>query len=174
MPVIVVGTEKTFAELAPRLLRGEVSTAASRDVADAMAAANPHVDLEALTPGTVLTVPDVPHVSVVGDVSLDTNSTQVIAAVIDSGEATLEALPAASARLALGAAAERKQLARSLAAKELDTAARQDPALAVHLAAARQHLADEDAGAKARAASLRRAQAEWRAELQAVRKLLLP
>src|SRR5215831_9405815 len=120
MPVIVVGTEKTFAELAPRLLRGEVSTAASRDVADAMAAANPHVDLEALTPGTVLTVPDVPHVSVVGDVSLDTNSTQVIAAVIDSGEATLEALTAASARLALGAAAERKQLARSLAAKELD------------------------------------------------------
>jgi hypothetical protein len=174
MPVIVVGTEKNFAELAPRLLRGEVTTDASRDVADAMAAANPHVDLEALTPGTVLTVPDVPHVSAAGEVSLDAASTQVIAAVIDSGEATLGALTAAAARLDLEAAAERKQLTRTLAAKELDTAARQDPALGAGLGAARQHLAEEDAGARARAAALQRVQAEWRGELQAVRKLLLP
>src|ERR1700730_3309161 len=50
MPVIVVGTEKNFDALRPRLLSGKVSTAAKREVADAIAAANPHVDPKALAP----------------------------------------------------------------------------------------------------------------------------
>ena len=76
MPVIIVGTEKNFAALRPRLFRGRVSTAAVKETTDALAAANPHVDLEALQPGTILTVPDLPHVKVEGDVSLDDTTKQ--------------------------------------------------------------------------------------------------
>ena len=71
MPVLIVGKEKNFAALRPRLFSGPISTAAAREVSEAIAAANPDADLSALQPGTILTVPDSPHLSVRGDVSLD-------------------------------------------------------------------------------------------------------
>ena len=64
MPVIIVGNEKNFTALRSRIFSGRVPTAAAQEVSDAIAAANPHVDLNKLEPGTVLTVPDLPHVKV--------------------------------------------------------------------------------------------------------------
>ena len=50
MPVIIVGTEKNFAALRPRLFSGKVSNATLREVTEAVAAANPHADLRRSSP----------------------------------------------------------------------------------------------------------------------------
>jgi hypothetical protein len=172
MPVLIVGSEKNFAALRPRLFSGTVSTKAAGEVADALQAANPHVDLKKLEPGTVLTVPDLPHVSVGEAVLLDDNSQQAIAGLAETGHETLAALSATAQSSATAAAAERKQLVKSLAAKELATAAKKDKEVAAALKAAQDGLAAEDAAAKERAAALERAQAEWSKELAEIRKLL--
>jgi hypothetical protein len=172
MPVIIVGSEKNFAALRPRLFRGRVATAAAREVEDAVAAANPHVDLTALQPGTILTVPDLPRVSVSGDVSLDDTTKEALDGLTRSGAAMLEQLVGAARQEERSAAAERKQLAKSLGAKELDAAAQRDKALGADLAAVREALDAEEHEAKQRAAALDDARADWSAELQALQGIL--
>ncbi|HEY7537037.1 MAG TPA: hypothetical protein VH721_03540 [Gaiellaceae bacterium] len=172
MPVIVVGSEKNFAALQPRLLAGRVSTSAAREVRAAVEAANPHADLSALEPGTILTVPDLPKVSVRSEVSLDDSSRRVIAGLAEIGGTTLDELAAATKEGERAASTERKQLAKALSAKELDVAARKDKALAAGLKAARAAVDEENAAAKERAAALEQARAEWSAELKALQKLV--
>src|SRR2546426_12797247 len=94
MAVIVVGTEKNFAALRPRLFSGKVSAAAVKETTEALAAANPDVDLQALQPGTILTVPDLPHVSVKGDVSLDDTTKQMLEGLANAGASALDELVA--------------------------------------------------------------------------------
>jgi hypothetical protein len=172
MPVIVVGTEKNFAALRPRLLTGRVSTAAVSEITAAIGAANPDVNLDRLEPGTIITVPDdLPHVSVRGEVSLDETTRSAIEGVVNAGGAALEQLAAAAAASERAGAAERKSLTKSLAAKEVAAAARKDKALGADLEATRQAIADEDAQAKERAAALKQAQADWTAELAALQEL---
>ncbi len=173
MPVIVVGTEKNFAALKPRLVTGRVSTAAVSEITAAIRAANPRVDLDKLEPGTILTIPeDVPHVEVRGDVSLDDTTRSAIEGLTNAGAAALDELAAAAAASAKEATAERKALAKSLAAKEVDAAGRKDKALGLDVKAAEQAIADEDARAKDRAAALKQAQADWKAELAALKQLV--
>ena len=85
MPVIIVGTEKNFAALRTRLFSGRVSNAKLQEVTEAVAEANPHVDLNSLKPGTVLTIPDSPHLSVSGDISLDDSTKELVDAVANAG-----------------------------------------------------------------------------------------
>jgi hypothetical protein len=172
MPVIIVGAEKNFAALRPRLFEGRVSTVAVEEVAEAVRIANPHANLDALEPGTVLTVPDLPKVSVRGDISLDDASRQTVAGVAEVATATLAGLTAAARSREKDAAAERKQVAKALAADELDTAARRDKALGANLKAVRESIAAEDDRAKERTAALDKARADWSAELKALTKLL--
>ena len=94
MPVIIVGTEKNLAALRPRLFSGRVSNAALKETTEALAAANPGVDLEKLQPGTILTVPDSPHVSVKGDVSLDDTTKELFEGLANAGASTLKDLVA--------------------------------------------------------------------------------
>ena len=110
MPVIIVGNEKNFTALRSRIFSGRVPTAAAQEVSDAIAAANPHVDLNKLEPGTVLTVPDLPHVKVAGDLSLDDTTKQVLAGIAQSGADALADIVAAAKSADRDAAAERKQL----------------------------------------------------------------
>jgi hypothetical protein len=172
MPVIVVGTEKNFAALKSRLVTGRVSTVAVGEITAAIAAANPHVNLDKLEPGTILTVPeDVPHVSVPGDVSLDDTTRSAIEGLANAGAAALDELTAAAAAREGEGTAERKALTKSLAAKEVDAAARKDKALGTDVKAAQEAIAAEDAAAKTRAAALKKAQADWSAELAALKQL---
>ena len=172
MPVIVVGTERNFAALKPRLVTGRVSTAAVSEITAAISAANPHADLSRLEPGTILTIPeDVPHLEVRGEVSLDDTTRSAIEGVTNAGAAALEELVAAAAAREKEGTAERKALTKSLAGKEVTAAARRDKALGADVKAAEQAIADEDAQAKERAAALKQAQAGWKAELAALKEL---
>jgi hypothetical protein len=172
MPVIIVGAEKNLAALRSRLFSGKVSNTAVREVSDAIRTANPHVDLEALHPGTVLTVPDLPKVAVRGDVSFDATSKQAVEAILETVATTLEQLTAAARTREVADTTERKLVAKALSAKELDAAARQDKTVAAALETTQQALAAEEAKAKDRAAGLDQARAEWTGELEALKKLL--
>ena len=129
MAVIVVGTEKNFAALRPRIFSGRVSNVALKETTEALVAANPGVDLEKLQPGTILTVPDSPHVSVKGDVSLDDTTKQLLEGLANTGASTLKELVATAQKTERDAAAERKQLAAALSSKDVDAAVRKDQAL---------------------------------------------
>src|SRR5215213_608361 len=174
MPVIVVGEEKNFAALRPRLFAGvRLSPTAAKDAAEAIATANPHANLEKLEPGTVLTVPDdVPKLSVVEDVSLHAPSARAVAGLAAAAGSTLDAVAASARELERRAVAERKQLAKTLASTELDAAARKDKTLKAALAAASEAAAREEEAAKGRAAALESARTSWAADLETLGKLV--
>src|ERR1041384_94885 len=119
MPVIIVGNEKNFTALRSRIFSGRVSTSAAQEVSAAIAEANPHVDLNKLEPGTVLTVPDLPSVKVAGDLSLDATTKQILAGIAQSGADALDDIVAAARSADRDAAAERKQLTATLSSTEL-------------------------------------------------------
>ena len=165
MPVIIVGAEKNFAALRRRVFSGKVSNEAVREVTDAVAAANPHADLKALEPGTVLTIPDHPRVSTRGDLSLDDSTTkQVLEGISNAG--------ANAHKTESTAAAERKRFAKVLEAKELDSAGRKDKLLAADLKTAAEGIAGEEDAAKQRAAALDEARTAWNAELKKLKSML--
>jgi hypothetical protein len=171
--MIVVGSEKNFAALRPRLFGGSVSSKAAGEVSAAIQAANPHADLKKLEPGTVLVVPDdLPHVAVRGDLSLDKGAKSAAAGVLEAGDAALADLTADAQARARDVAAERKAQTRTLSGKQVTAAAAKDKAIAASLEQARRALAAADAAAKARAAALAEAQEEWSKELAALRKAL--
>ena len=173
MSVIIVGAEKNFAALRPRLFSGSVSTKVAGEVSTAIQAANPHADLKALQPGTILSVPDdLPHVAVRGDVSLDDPSKHALAGIVTVGAATLTQLVSTAQTRASDAAAVRKQLATTLGGRELADAVSKDKAVAASLQAAQDALAAADAQANDRADALAQAQAEWGAELKALKATL--
>ncbi len=172
MPVIIVGSEKNFAALRPRLFSGRVPSAAVQEVTDAVAAANPHADLKALKPGTILTIPDSPHVAVSGDISLDDSTKELIDALAEAGADTLDDLVTTARAAERNAAAERKQLGAALSRPELDAAGKKDKALGDDLKAVKQAVDDDEKAAKQRATALDEARDSWKAELTALKGLL--
>jgi len=173
MAVIIVGNEKNFAALRPRLFSGRVSNAVVRDVTDSIAAANPHVDLQKLEPGTVLTVPESTHVSLRSDISLDDATKQFLGGVADSGADALEELLTAARVAEREAAAERKQVLALLGRTDVGPSrGGPDKAIADDLEAVRKAVEADEAAAKQRAAALKEAQTGWTAELTALRELL--
>jgi hypothetical protein len=172
MALLVVGTEKNFAALRPRLFEGRISTKVAGEVAEAIRASNPHADLDKLAPGTVLTIPDVPKVRVRGELSLDETTRSGIDSLVEAGRAALEQLAAAAADRERASAAERKELANALEMKELATAARKEPALRPDVESARAAVEQEEARARERAAALKKAQVDWSAELDELKTLV--
>jgi hypothetical protein len=171
MPVIIVGSEKNFAALRPRLFSGRVSSARLQEVTDAVAEANPHADLTALKPGTILTIPDSPHLSVSGDISLDDSTKELIDAVANAGADALDDLVATARGAERNAAAERKQLTATLARPDLGEVAKQDKALADDLNAVKKAVDDDEAQAKQRTAALQEASTSWKSELDSLKGL---
>jgi hypothetical protein len=169
MPVIVVGAEKNFAALRRRLFAGRVSRAAAQRVAEAIRLANPHVDLDRLQPGTVLTIPDLPEISAGADLSPADTTAAPVEELREAISPLLEQLAAMAERREREDAAERKRLARSLEAPEVQEAAARDDALARDLEEVRRAVAEEEDRAKARRAAVKQASAEWAAELEALK-----
>jgi hypothetical protein len=170
MPIIVVGAEKTFAELGPRLFRGKVSDQDRREVAEAVVEANPHVNLEELTPGTVLTVPDLPPIQVRGPLSLDETTTASIEALAEAAVQTVETLVIEAAGQERALRDERTQALDAMKAIEAMTERPKDRRLAKDLASARAAIEEEDVRAKERTATLQKAQKEWVAGLQELKE----
>jgi hypothetical protein len=172
MPIIVVDTEKNFAELHPRLFADKVSNKAAGEVAEAVRKANPHADLDKLTPGTVLTVPDSSNVRVRGELSLDETTTSAISNLADFGKAAIGEVADGAAKREADAKAERSQALKSLDAIGSGTAKPRERGLAKDLETARKALVEEDAQAEERASRLEKAQAEWTAGLDALKNLV--
>ena len=172
MPVIIVGAEKNLTALRPRLFAGKVPAATAREVAEAVKAANPHVDFDKLQPGTVVTVPPgLPKVAV-GDVSLDDTSRQALAGLVVAGGRSLDELTATAKTRQRELANESKRLAKALDSTELEAAAKREPDVAAALKAVRGAIDEEDARAKERVAALEKARGEWNAELEALKNLV--
>ena len=172
MPVIIVGNEKNFTALRSRIFSGRVPTAAAQEVSDAIAAANPHVDLNKLEPGTVLTVPDLPHVKVAGDLSLDDTTKQVLEGIAQSSADALADIVAAAKSADRDAAAERKQLTATLSSTDLGRAAGQNKDLGDDIKAVQKAVADEEKASKDRATALQQASDAWNAELKTLQGLI--
>lgn len=170
MPVIVVGTEKNFAALRSRLFTRSVSSKTAGEVSAAIQAANPHADLKALEPGTVLFVPDdLTHVSIESDVSLGEGATSGADELLGAAEAaTAELVEAVKSRVRAAAAA-RKQLTATLSGDEVAAAAKRDKAIGASLDAAQQALAAADAADKESVVAVAQAQSAWAAELEALK-----
>ena len=172
MPVIIVGTEKNFTALRSRIFSGRVPTAAAKEVSEAIAAANPHANLDKLEPGTVLTVPDLPHVKVSGDLSLDDTTKQVLAGIAQAGADALDDIVAAAKGAERDAAAERKQLTAILSSNDMNAAMGRNKDLADDVKAVQKAVADEEKAAKDRTAALQDASTTWSAELKTLQSLL--
>lgn len=172
MPILVVGTEKNFAALRSRLFEGKVSSKVAREVAHAIREANPHVDLDKLEPGTVLTVPDAPEVAVHGDLSLDETSNAALEGLSKAGKEAIKALASAASARAKAAQAERRNVIAALDGDAVQRAASSDEKLASDLASARERIEEAEVTDKERAARLKRAQREWAAGLDALTNLI--
>ena len=172
MPVIVVGSERNFAALRPRLFGRSVSSKVAGQVSAAIEAANPGVDLAKLVPGTVLQIPDdLPHVTVEG-IALDLGSQQAIDTVLEAGSAAVASLGAAAKAQQEADTAARKPVAAALGSSALRTLRRKDASLGPRLAAAQKALESADAAAKVSQDALGQAQAQWQEELKALRALV--
>jgi hypothetical protein len=172
MPVLVVGNEKNFAALRARLFSGRVPAAAAREIAEAIRVANPHAKLDALRPGTVLTIPDMPRIALEADLSLGETLARRVEELSDAAD-TLDEVAEAARRRQREDTEERGRLAKSLDRGEIADAAREDPALAAGVEAVRKAVDDDEARAKARAAALKRARGAWKEELDALKAQLL-
>jgi hypothetical protein len=168
MPVLVVGSEKNIAALRPRLFSGKPSTAAVRRVNEALRAANPGVDLDALSPGTVLRVPDLPEIQLGAELALDESATSFVSDLHTMLAAALEQLGATADERDRNDLVEQKELARLLDAREVQAAAADDKALALELEETRRALSQAETDLKVRTEARRRAQKDWAAALEAL------
>lgn len=172
MPVLVVGTEKNFAALRPRLFTGRVSTRDAREVAAAIREANPDVNLDRLTPGTVLTIPEGAGARVGRELSLDQSVPEALEELASEARTLLDELVAAAKAREREDAAERRLLAKALRSKEVQAAMRGEPALKRDVEAVRKAVDDEAATSEDRLARVDGARTEWFAELDSLRALV--
>jgi len=170
MPVLVVGTEKNFTGLRRRLFPGgRAGKAVAARVAAAIRDANPHADLDALRVGTILTIPDLPEITVDTDPTpADTAGAAVEQLGPSLGDALDSVMKAAQAREERDAE-ERKALRLLLDSGEVRNVP--DADLARDVEAVRAAVAAEEEAAATRQEALRRAGEEWRTELDALGQL---
>jgi hypothetical protein len=168
MPIVVVGNEKNFAALRPRLFEEKVSSKTAGEVADQVQKANPHADLAKLTPGTVLTIPDSADVRLRGELSLDELTTKELKGVGDHGKALLAGIVTAADEREAKTREERARALESLDSIGTQTKKPREKGLTKELAAARKGLEEEDERAKQRKETLKLAQAEWTEGLDAL------
>jgi hypothetical protein len=175
MPTIVVGNEKNFSALRPVLFEGRVSAATVAGAAEAIKEANPHVDLDKLAPGTVVTVPEgLPGVKAEPEpgVVISAEPGGPVGALPTRGKVELDALADTAKKRDAAARSERKRLAKAFESPKLAAAMKRDKQLAADVESARNAMAEEEGKAKERAAELKQAQAEWQTGLASLQDAL--
>jgi len=168
MPIVVVGTEKNFAALRPRLFGGKVSSNVAAEVADQVRKANPHANLDKLIPGTVLTIPDSANIQVRGELSLDEPTTNELRGLGDHGKALLAGIVTAADQREAQMREERARALEALDSIGTGTTKPREKGLTKELAAARKALTEEDERTNQRTETLKRARAEWTQGLDAL------
>jgi hypothetical protein len=153
MRTIVVGDEKNLAALRKRILDPGVAGSARKTVDDELRAANPHLDLDKLSPGAVVVVPDLPGLS-----------------TPPADDQTTTALPVAFAgppTVDLGAA--RKELAKQLGSSQLTKVTKGDDLLRAEVSRLTDAITEEQQRAKQWQDDLTAAVPAWRSALDALR-----
>jgi hypothetical protein len=167
MPIVVVGNEKNFAALRKRLFEGRVSTKVAGEVAEQVRQANPHADLDKLTPGTVLTIPRGANVRMRDELSLDESTASELRSLGEHGKTLLAGIVTAADQREAEARDE-----RASGLKALDSVGasirKREPGLTKELTSARRTIEEDDAGAQQRTEQLKQAQAEWTDGLDAL------
>jgi hypothetical protein len=166
MGILVVGSEKNFSDLQARLFEKRVPAAVLRRANAALVAANPHANLGALLPGTVLTIPDVPELPDRGALSLDSSVGDGLARVAGEMTDSLVALRGEAEGLTEQAHAEHKRTLAAFDDKLVRRAAEADQELGAAIEAARNAIEQEAAGLDDRLRSLAAATDEWSAEIK--------
>ena len=172
MPIVVVGNEKNFAALRPRLFGTKVSSKIAGEVADQVRKANPHADLDKLTPGTVLTIPDSADVQVRGELSLDEPTTNELKGLGEQGKALLAGIVTAADQREAETHKQRARAREALDSIGTGTTSPREKGLTKELAAARKGLEEEDERAKQRTETLKQAHVEWTEGLDALLRRL--
>ena len=174
MRILVVGNEKNFSDLQARLFGERVPAAVLRRAHSALIAANPHAQLGALAPGTVLTIPDVPELPDRGALSLDTSVRDGLTRVARELTDELAALRKEAKGQTREAHAEHKQTLAAFDDDHVQRAAHGDQELAAALDAARGAIEQEAAGLDDRLRSLAEAADEWSQEIEQLLELAGP
>ena len=167
MPIVVIGNEKNFAGLRKRLFADRVSNTVAGQVAERVRKANPHVDLDKLTPGTVLTIPDDANVQLRDELSLDEPTTNELRGLGEQGKTLLAGIVTAADQRE---AAAREERARTFEAidKLPPSVRKREKGLTKELTAARKALEEDHQRSEQRTERLKQAQAEWTEGLDAL------
>ena len=170
MRTIVVGDEKNLAALRKRLLDPGVTGSVRKGVDEELRAANPHLDLDRLSPGAVVVVPDLPGVAAsTGDQATATGTAlpgdlgDVVAGTAGGRAGSL----GATRTIDLGAA--RLELARQLGSAQLTKAVKGDDQLKAEVSRLGEALAEEQRRSQRWQADLEAAIPGWQAGLDALR-----
>jgi hypothetical protein len=170
--LFVVGTEKNLAELAPSLLRSRTSAAVRESALDAIREANPGLDFDRITPGTVVLVPPVEGVrpaAVTGD-PVHQAADDLIARVRDGVDALVAGADAAEEQRALDKK-EAQELFGTALVKRLSG---QSAELATNIESVRATFKQDDVEARRQLTGVHESRDVWTADLDALRALLLP
>jgi hypothetical protein len=170
--VLVVGKQKSFKDLQSLLFsQGTVSSAAAKRVRDALVEANPHADLSRLRPGLVLTLPDVPEIQAIPDLSLgdtvQSSLDDLVSELTRAVNAAVEAFDAADAE-------ELRAVQDAQSAVREDVVRQQASAFdeaAAALGEAESALKNAEAAINERAALRMVVVREWSDEIQTLRAL---
>jgi hypothetical protein len=172
MPIVIVGEERSFSQLRPRLFAGSVSRTAYRRVSEAVIAANPHIDMSRLEPGTVLTIPDLPEVKLRENLSTDEITKRMVEEVHDAFRKSMDTAQEQSAARAKADKADRTKVMAALKDPGVAKARRTDKRLAGDIEVVAAALDEEEERAKEGTAVLKKAVESWSADLDSLRELL--
>ena len=171
MAIVVVGSEKNFAELRARLFgAGRVAKKRADEVAEAVRKANPHVDLDNLKPGTVLTIPDAADVKLAAAVDVEKPMRDLAAGIAEHGQAVLAAFAGAAEQREGRLREERQQTLQAF--DQVGQGARRERGLAQAIKEARKAVEQEESRADERGETLEQAQEEWSQGLEALKQLM--
>lgn len=170
MPVLIVHDEPTLADLRHRLVGRRGPDELPDPVVEAIRRANPHVDLDDLRPGIVLTIPDLADVRA-AEGAPDELLTEGLKALVTALGEVVATSGEEAEQQARAEAANRATVRRSLDLRAVQEAARGDQDLQDELARVKERLAKADEQADQTTAERRRALATWREDLDAVSQL---
>lgn len=167
--LFVVGDQKNLAELAPALLRARTSAAARASALDAIRRANPSLDFDRITPGTVVVVP---RFDGARDGSSDDPVRRAADELIARVEEGVGALVVAANSAEEQRGAEKKEAQDLLGSSVIKRLSGQVSGLAENVDSIRATFKDDDTTARKQLGGLSDAQQQWAEDLKTLRGLL--
>lgn len=170
MAILVIDQQTDLAALTRRLLKPRTPAVVAQHAIDAILAANPGIDADRLDAGSVIVLPDLPHLREPEGRLREEAGERLIADVLRALDASVAAMDAALA----ADRTERERVGGLVSAHEVTQAADRDTVLRQVLTDLRAALDSDEQVARKQAETVRDSAGSWRAELQALRALVRP